>query len=149
MTKLKFIINFVFLGAIFILACIFSGNTLMLYTDIASLILGILIPYIVISFIYSPSEQIALCGEVLKRGDTFDDLLLKRALVFLKAFKKLLIYSGVVWSLMGAISIGVHLEGPDALGMNFGVLMIVPLYVSLFLIMFVEPLRATAEKKLN
>jgi len=148
MTKVKFFINLIFVFFIFILSAIFTGNSLNLYSDIASLVLGILVPYIIASFVYAPTEQSLLCREILKKGTQHDPLLLKKAAAFLNSFKKLLIYSGVVWTVMGAIGIGAHLQGPEVLGLNFGVLMIVPLYVSLILIMIVEPLKASAEKKL-
>ncbi len=149
MTKLKFFLNLVFIAVMFVLSVVFTGNSPALFVDVASLILGILLPYIIISFIYSPSEQSALLGVVLGGGEQQDEGLLKKALVYLKCFKKLLIYSGIVWTIMGAIGIGAHLEGPEVLGLNFGVLMIIPLYIALFLFMVIEPLRGTAEKKLH
>ena len=149
MTKLKFFLNLVFMAVMFVLSVVFTGNSPALFVDVASLILGIILPYIIISFIYSPSEQSALLGEILGAGGKQDEGQLKKALVYLKCFKKLLIYSGIVWTIMGAIGIGAHLEGPEVLGLNFGVLMIIPLYIALFLVMVIEPLRGTAEKKLH
>lgn len=147
MTKLKFFISMIFTAVIFILAVVFSGNSVVLFIDLASLILGVMIPFIIISLIYPLSEQKEILGEVLTSDDP-DEVLLKKALAYLNSFKKLLIYSGIIWTIMGGIGIGAHLQGPEALGLNFGVLMIVPLYVSLFLFMVIEPLRGTTEKKL-
>jgi flagellar motor component MotA len=148
MTKMKFFGSLAFVAAIFVLSVFFTGNSPALFIDIASLILGIFVPWIVVSFIYAPSEQRALTGAILEVRGHRDEQQLKRALAYLKSFRKLMIYSGIIWTITGAIGISAHLEGPEVLGMNFGVLMIIPLYISLFLVMVIEPLRGTAEKKL-
>lgn len=149
MTKIRFIINFFVVLLVTVLGIFFSGNSLNLYIDIASLILGIILPYIVVSLIFSPSEQIQINREIFKPDGTGDKTVLESALVYFKSFKKILIYSGIVWTIMGTIGISVHLEGPEVLGANLAVLVIVPLYVSLFLLIVVEPLRASAEKSLK
>lgn len=149
MTKIRFIISLIIVLLFIVLGTIVSGNNLNLYVDTASLILGIIFPYIIISFVFPPSEQIAMNREIFKPSGTGDKGVLERALVYFESFKKILIYSGIVWTIMGAIAIGVHLEGPEALGANFGVLMIVPFYVSIFLLIVVEPLRASAVKSLK
>lgn len=149
MTKIRFIISLLIVLLFIVLGVILSGNSLSLYIDTASLILGIILPYIVVSLIFSPSEQIKMNNEIFKPLGTGDKAILESALVYFNSFKKLLIYSGIVWTIMGAIAIGVHLEGPEVLGANFGVLMIVPYYVSIFLLIIVEPLRASAEKSLK
>ena len=148
MTKLRFFINLVFVYALFIVAVLVTGNSILIYTDIASFVLGILLPIIVISFIFLPSEQARMIKEIFTASGTGDKAVLKKTLCYLKSFKKILLISTILWTIVGAIGIGVHIESPEALGVNFGVLMIVPLYVALFLLSVVEPLRASAEKNL-
>ena len=149
MTKLTYFLNLILVLFFTVLVTVLTGNSLFIYIDIASLILAIILPLIVISFIYSPSEQFLLCGAVLEKGKNSDKALLTKSLNYFRTMKKLMIYAGVLYSLVGAIGISVHLEGPEVMGANFGVLMIVPLYIALYFFMILEPLRASAEKKLS
>ena len=148
MTKLRFIICSIVVLMITTFSIVTSGNSLALYTSISSLVIAILLPYIIVSFIFSPSEQIKMNNEIFKPVGNGDKKLLTSALVYLQSLKKLLIYSGVLSTFMGLIAMGANLEDPEALGPNFAVLLIVPLYVALFLLIVIEPLRASAEKNL-
>jgi len=148
MTKTRFFINILMVLLFIILSAVVTANPLMIYSDIASLILVIIIPFFIISFIYPLSEQRRLIREILSRDEPADTALLKQALEYLRSYKRILINSAILWTIMGAIAIGAHLEGPEALGLNFGVLMIVPLYAVIFLLIFIEPLRASAARKI-
>jgi len=139
----------VFLLVLTVLSIFFTGNSLTLYIDTISFILAIILPYIIISFIYTPKEQMRFKGEIFKPAGLGDKKELSKALLYFKSFKKLLLASAVVWTIVGFIGIMANLEDRESLGPNFGVLIIVPLYVSLFILMVVEPLRASAEKNLN
>lgn len=147
MTKIRFILN-IFLVLLFIVvAIIFSGNMLWLYLDIASLILAIGVPFLVISMIFPLSDQRRYRQAIFSKN-VDDKSLLKKTVEYLNSYKRILIYSAVIWTIMGAVGIGAHLEGPEVLGLNFGVLMIVPFYTAIFLISVIEPLRAAAQNKI-
>lgn len=146
MTKIRFILNIVLILLFTVAAIILSGNTLWLYVDIASLILAIAVPFLVISMIFPLSDQRRYCNAILSKSND-DKVVLMKAVEYLKSYKTILIYSAVIWTIMGAVGIGAHLEGPEVLGLNFGVLMIVPFYTVIFLLSVIEPLKATAQNK--
>jgi len=149
MTKLRFFLHMLVL-ILFIIATIFmTGLGLWLYTDIASFLLGIICPYIIISFIFTPNEQIQFTREIFKPVGNRDKKVLERAINYFKSFKSILLSSAVVWTIMGTIGILANLEDTSAIGPNFAVALIVPFYVSLFLILLIEPLKAAAEKNLK
>lgn len=149
MTKLRFFTNLLIVVAMLFLGIIFTGNSLALYADTASLILGIFIPYVVISCIFTIREQIRFKKEIFTPVGTGDKLELAQALIYFKSFKRILIVSAVVWTIMGFIGMMANLDDPAALGPNFGVLMIVPFYVAIFMLIVLEPLRSAAEKNLK
>jgi len=149
MTKLRFYAASVFIFLILVGAIIASGNSLVLYVDIASLILSILIPYIIISFLYTPKEQMQFKKEIFTPIGTGNKKELERALDYFKSFKSLLIYTAIVATILGLIAMMANLQDPESLGPNFAVLLIVPLYVSMFMLLVTEPLRAAAEKNLK
>lgn len=148
MTKLRFYLNMIFVLLFTTAAIAVSGNSLLVYIDIASLILGIILPYIIVSQIYTPREQFHITNAVFSQSDTDDAGSLKAAISYAGTYKRILVYSAVAWTIMGGIGIGTHIENPETLGPNFAVLVIIPLYVALFILIFIEPLRASAEKKL-
>lgn len=147
MTKLRFFLNLIIVLLFFTAFAVTSGNVLLLYVDALSLIMVVLIPFIVISMIFPLSEQKLYINAVFDRSAA-DQPILKKTVEYLKSYKRILIYGAVIWTIMGAVGIGAHLEGPEAMGLNFGVLMIVPLYTAIFLITVIEPLRATAQNKI-
>lgn len=146
MTKLRFILNIILILFFTVAAVIFSGNTLLLYVDIASLILAIGLPFLVISMIFPLSDQRSFYRAIFNRS-TDDKAVLSKSVEYLKSYKRILIYNTFIWTIMGAVGIAVHLEGPEVLGLNFGVLMIIPFYTAIFLLAVIEPLRAAAQSK--
>ena len=148
MTKIRFCINIIIVFLFALATAFFSGNVVLLYVDIASLILAIIVPFIIVSMIFPLSTQRLFLKTVFNKDGSADQGLLKQAVEYCKSYKRILIYSAVIWSIMGAIGIGANLAEPEALGMNFGVLMIVPLYTSFFLLVVIEPLRASAVNKI-
>ena len=149
MTKLRFYTNIIVVLLITVAAIIFTGNSLALYADFPSLILGVILPYIIISFIYTPTEQIRFNKEIFKQADIADKKELEKSLGYFKSFKKLLIVSAVTWTIVGFIGMMANLKDKTAIGPNFGVLVIVPLYMAVFIMIILEPLRASAEKNLK
>ena len=149
MTKLRFYINLVLMLLLCIATAMVSGNSILVFVDIASLILAIILPYIIVCFIFTPREQIKFKKEIFKPDGAGDKKELEKALVYFKSFKNLLISSGILWTIMGTIGILTHLQNPDHIGPNFAVALIVPLYIALFFLIVVEPLRASAEKNLK
>lgn len=151
MTKIRFSLNIVIVLLFFVLFAFTSGNKILLYADLLSLIMVVFIPLIVISMVYPFSEQKRFLNAVFERSpaDQTDQFILKKTVEYLKSYKRILIYNAVIWTIMGGVGIGAHLEGSEALGLNFGVLMIVPLYTVLFLLTIIEPLRATAQNKID
>ncbi|MBI9100304.1 MAG: hypothetical protein JEY91_17610 [Spirochaetaceae bacterium] len=149
MTKLRFFINMAIVILFLILGIILTGNSLTLYVDSASLILGIIIPYIIVSFVFTPRDQMKFKKEIFTPEGTGDKAELAKALIYFKSFKNLLIASSVTVTILGFIGIMANLEDRSSIGPNLAVMMIVPFYVAIFLLIVVEPLRAAAEKNLK
>lgn len=147
MTKLKFVIGITFMLLFVSLTMIISGNSLAIIVDSASFIITVIVPYILISLIYSPKEQIQLTGEILG-SDSIDRSLITKAIAYLKSLKTLIFLTGALGTLLGTVGILVHLEDPDVLGPNFSVALITFIYAIMYVIIIIEPLRASAEKKL-
>jgi flagellar motor component MotA len=61
----------------------------------------------------------------------------------------MLLSSAVIVTIIGFIGIMAHLEDRTALGPNLAVMMIVPLYIAIFLLIVIEPMRTAAEKNLQ
>ena len=89
MTKLRFILNLVVVLLLIILSIIIVGLSIELYIDIASLILTILLPYIIISFVFPPKEQIKFMNEIFKPAGTGDRKELERAVIYFNSFNSL------------------------------------------------------------
>lgn len=149
MTKTKFLLSFIIVIFLLFLGIFFIGNSSTLYLDISSLILGLLIPYIIISFIYTPKEQINFNKEIFTPIGSGDKKLLKTALLYFKSFKTLLISCTVTVTLMTFIAMMANLEDTASIGPNLAVMLIVPFYISIFMLVVIEPLRTAAEKNLE
>jgi len=149
MTKLRFIIGVLFIFLLVGLSFLVAGNSIALIVDIASFVLVIIAPYILISLIYSPREQIRMTGEILSGSDSVDTALLNQALSYLGSLRSIIIVSGVLWTLLGTIGILINLADPQALGPNFSVALITIIYALIYILAVIEPLRASAEKKLD
>ncbi|MBB6480215.1 MotA/TolQ/ExbB proton channel family protein [Spirochaeta isovalerica] len=147
MTKLKFIIGIIFMLLFIGLVMILAGNSILLIVDIASFVITVAVPYILVSLIYSPKEQNRMVSGILSTLPA-DRQLLKKGIAYLNSLKTLIVLTGLLGTLLGTISILVNLENPDALGPNFSVALITVLYAIMYVIIIIEPLKASAEKKL-
>jgi flagellar motor component MotA len=149
MTKLRFTFSFIIVLFLLVLGIVFTGNSISLYVDTPSLILGILVPYIVISFVFTPAEQVQFNKEIFTPAGSGDKKVLGNALIYFKSYKNMLLSSAVIVTIIGFIGIMAHLEDRTALGPNLAVMMIVPLYIAIFLLIVIEPMRTAAEKNLQ
>ena len=147
MTKIRFCVLTTMVFLLVLAAIIVAGNPLWLYVDIASLILVIIPSFLLVGITFPLKEQKACLGEIFSSDQECSKSLLDQSLRLLKHCRNILILNALVWTIIGGIGIGAHLESPEVLGLNFGVLMIVPLYTLLILLMVIEPLKAAADKK--
>ena len=149
MTKLRFILSILIVLLFILLSIWASGVSISLYISVSTLVISLVVPYFVVSMIFPFPVQRKMNSEIFKPAGTGNKQLLEQALIFFKTFKKILISGGVVWTLMGIIALLANLEHADYIGPNLAVALIAPLYIALFLLIIVEPLRASAEKSLE
>jgi hypothetical protein len=148
MTKLRFILGFSIPLALFITGMIVSGNIVPLYVDPLSFVFSVIIPYIIITLIYTPTEQVKMTGMILNsQGE--DLKVLKGAVNYLNSLKRMIIACTVATFLLGMIGLLAHLDTPENLGRNLAVALICVFYSALYILIVIEPLRGAAEKKLN
>ncbi|MBN2658691.1 MAG: MotA/TolQ/ExbB proton channel family protein [Spirochaetales bacterium] len=148
MTKLKFIIGIVFILFLIALGFFMSGNSLALIVDLISFVVAVVAPYILITFTYSPAEQIRMTGEILSNDGSADKKILNQGLAYLASLKSMIIISGILWTLLGGIAILANMTDPDSIGPNFSVALITFIYSLVYILAVIEPLKASAEKKL-
>lgn len=148
MTKLKFIIGILFILFLIALGFLVAGNSILLIVDTVSLVVAIVAPYILISFIYSPAEQIKMTREILSNKKIYDKKMLTQGLAYLGSLKNMIIVSGILWTLLGGLAILANLNDPESIGPNFSVALITFIYALIYILAVIEPLKASAEKKL-
>ena len=149
MTKLRFILNLVVVLLFYSAVIILSANNMSLFISITSLIVAILIPYFIISFVFTPLEQIKFTKEIFKPVGMGEKKELEKSIICFNFLKRILITSSIAAVIMGVVCIMASLEDRTSLGPNLAFALIVPFYVAIFTIIVVEPLRAAAEKNLN
>ncbi len=147
MTKIRFCLLNIMVFLLVLAAIVVTGNSVNLYVDIASLVLVIVPPFLLISMIFPLKDQKGFYDEIFRRENSLSGNSQNQILLFLRTYRNIFILNAFVWTIIGAIGIGAHLDSPEVLGLNFGVLMIVPLYTVLILLMVIEPLKAAAAKK--
>ncbi len=146
MTKKRFILSIIIGIGFYLWAILFCGHPLWLFSDLPSLLLAVIFPYIISSLVYTPREQVTFTREIFK-GDG-DKNLLKKAVQFYILYRRLLILSVILAILIGFIGILSNLEDVNSIGKNIAVALISPFYASFFLLIITEPLRGSAEKAL-
>ncbi len=149
MTKIRFFSNILSALTIISFIIVYTGNNLYLFIDIFSLVLVIVIPYFIISFVFSPIDQIRFFKEIMKKGNSIDKKCLKQAKVFHKYLKNIIITCTVAVTIMKFIGFLAHLDDPAFIAPNFAFNLIAPFYGALYILTVVEPLRASIDKKLS
>lgn len=147
MTKKRFFLQFFTTTLILLSMLIANGATLNIFIHYIGIVYVILMPCIIISFIYSPREQKMLINEILKSDS--DENVLKKSLSYLKSLRALMYFALISAVLMGIISMMVNLEDPQAIGPNLAIALLSPFYASAYTLLIIEPLKAVAIKKLN
>ncbi len=149
MTKIRFFSNILSALSIICFIIVYTGNSLYLFIDISSLVFVIIIPYFIISFVFSPIDQIRFFKEIMNRGISIDRKCLEQAKVFHKYLKNIIIICTVAVTTMKSIGFLANLDDPAFIANNFAFTLIAPFYASLYILTVVEPLKASIEKKLN
>ncbi|MDC7220903.1 MAG: hypothetical protein PQJ59_13290 [Spirochaetales bacterium] len=147
--KLRFTGGIIFTGLAFMTAVLMIGDWhfLGMYFDPASFIMAIFVPHVLISFMTPPSEQKKMIHEILTKEEGKEKIL-KKSLSYLNTLKQMIICSSFAAMILGVIGIMANLTDTSIIGPNMAVALIVMFYAALYILVVIEPLRLTAEKKL-
>lgn len=148
MTKTRFIVSIFITLLITIWGAIFGGNIILLYWDVPSLVFVPIIPYVIVSLIYSPREQMKFKIEVFKPVGQGDKKELEKAIAYCNTFRNLIIVFAILATFIGFIGMLGNIEDLDTVAKNVGVLSICGFYAAVFIALLVEPLKAAAKKNL-
>lgn len=150
MTKFRFFLAIIVGLVLFYLLIFFAGNYVLIYVDILSLVFAVIVPYIIISFVYTPSEQWRLSRAILSadQPDQTNKADCKRAIYYLASLKRLIIAATVASFLVGMIGLFALLDDTSYVAVNLAVALICVFYAALYIFLVIEPLRAAAQKKL-
>lgn len=124
------------------------GSDVWLYGDAATAIFTPLLPYIIVSLIYPPKEQLSFHKEIFKPAGEGDKNELEKAIAYLKTYRNLVISSSAIAVFIGFVGIMSNLENISSVGKNFGLLSLTIFYAAIFITAVIEPLKGAAKKSL-
>jgi flagellar motor component MotA len=145
--KLRFFMGIGFVIAAFVAAILLSGNYLGYYFDPFSLMIAIIFPHVLISFMTPLSEQKKMISLILSQEPSGEKTI-HRAISFLSALKRMIICSSLGSIMLGTIGVLAHLGDTSKVGPNSAVVLITIFYAALYILAVIEPLRMAAEKSL-
>lgn len=145
--KRLWIVSLFIVAATIFGACFLATRNPMIYVDIPSFVMAIVLPLILMLSHYTPGEMgKAFAAASAKKENSGEEL--NTALNFFENFQKLVIIAGVLATIMGLIAILANLGNYEQMGKNLGVALLTTLYAIIFAFVVTQPFKSAIKKKL-
>lgn len=148
MKKSYFIYIPIVLAILFIVVPMGMRCSLLLFIDIGSFIITIILSILLTLCTFSPSEIVSYFVIVLKK-DTTSIIKIKNGVHFFKVLQLYLIFSALVGFIIGMIIALARLDDPRAIGPGIAFSLLTILYSSSFILIIITPFKTGLIKMLN
>ncbi len=148
MKKSYFIYIPIVLAILFIIVPMVMRCSLLLFIDIGSFIITIILSILLSLCTFRTSEIISYFITVLKK-DTPSLIKIKNGIHFFKALQSYLIFSALVGFIIGMIIVLAGFDDPKKLGPGIALSLLTILYSSSFILIIITPFKAGLIKMLN
>ncbi len=138
-----FIIILVFL--LFFGATVYLAGYIKWYVDLPSFILVIILPYIIVSIIFSAADQRKYFQAALSSNGAEPEII-NKALLFFKTLSLLSLGCTAVSVFLGFIAVFASVSAGDMIVPSIAITLICPLYYSLLYVMIIVPLTVFLRK---
>ena len=132
---------------VFVLGIIFAGGKTAQFVSFASFIVVIVPPFAVSLGSYS-FREIGRCFSVGFSTETPNAAELRKGIVFFRSLARIILVTGFVGFLLGAIVILLNLSDAAQVGWGFSLAILTVLYALVFIVVVAGPFRAGLEKRL-
>jgi len=126
---------------------LFSGNNILMYVDIPSLLIVGIIPFLFVSILFGFKEMVLFFSVSFKKEIEKEKL--TEALDFFKIHGKTTWIAGIIAVIIGIIGILVNLEDKAAIGPNVALILISILYSGIINVIIVTPFIIFIKRKMR